>query len=374
MIFSLIRKSTLYFFVSGLMGWLFLGPRSAVAQGVENLRLTDYRPQSIYRIPKTTVTKAKFPVIDVHSHDFLTNSGGDLAQWVKTMDGHGIKKTIVLTMSTGARFDSLVAKYKAYPDRFDLWCGFDFTGYDKDPKWTDHAIKELERCQKMGAKGIGEVGDKGLGLFYDRPTKAYGMHIDDPRMKPLLKRCGELGMPINIHVAESYWMYQKVDSTNDGLINAAKWHVYLNQPDILNHGQMIKTLENAVRDNPGTTFIACHLANCDYDLTILGKMLDTYPNLYADISARYGETATIPRYMKKFYERYQDRLLYGTDMAITDHMYQTTFRILETADEHFYEIDEYHYHWPLHGFDLSDQVLKKLYSENAEKLLYRKKR
>lgn len=355
------------------VGLMLFSRLSAVGQGVENMRLTDYRPESIYRIPKTTIRKAKYPVIDVHSHDYAL-SRADIDRWVKLMDQYGIKKTIILTKATGARFDSLVTKYAVYPDRFDLWCGFDFTGYATDPKWTDHAIRELERCQRKGAKGIGEVGDKGLGMFYDYPTKAYGMHIDDPRMKPLLKRCGELNMPINIHVAESYWMYQKVDSTNDGLMNAAKWHVFLNQPDILNHNQMIATLEHAVRDSPGTTFIACHFANCDYDLSILGRMFDRYPNLYADISARYGETSPIPRYMKKFYERYQNRLLYGTDMGIDDHMYQTTFRILESADEHFYEPQLFNYHWPLQGFELPDPVLKKVYADNAEKLLYQRKR
>lgn len=348
-------------------------PATLLAQGMEDIRLMNYRPQSIYRIPKTTIAKAKFPVVDVHSHDYV-RSPAEIDEWVRLMDHYGIRKTILLTKSTGPRFDSLVTKYKAYPTRFELWCGFDYTGYATDPNWTRHAIQELERCQRLGAKGVGELGDKGLGLYYDYPTKAYGMHIDDPRLKPLLKRCGELGMPINIHVAESYWMYQKVDSTNDGLMNAAKWHVFLNQPDILNHGQLIQTLENAVRANPGTTFIACHLANCDYDLTILGKMFDQYPNLYADIAARYGETASIPRYMKKFYERYQDRLLYGTDMGISDQMYQTTFRILETADEHFYEVERYQYHWPLHGFDLSDGVLKKVYADNLDKLMRTQKR
>ena len=357
-------------FARCLFGGLLLAAMNVAGQGVDDIRLMNYRPQSIYRIPKTTIRKAKFPVVDVHSHDYV-HSRAELDQWVKLMDQYSIRKTILLTKATGARFDSLVTKYAPYPDRFELWCGFDYTGYAKDANWTVHAIKELERCQRMGAKGVGELGDKGLGLYYDYPTKAYGMHIDDPRMKPLLKRCGELGMPVNIHVSESYWMYQKPDSTNDGLMNAAKWHVFLNQPDILNHEQLIQTLENAVRQNPGTTFIACHFANCDYDLSILGRLFDTYPNLYADIAARYGETAPIPRYMKTFYERYQDRLLYGTDMGANDHMYQTTFRILESADEHFYETDLFGYHWPLHGFSLSDSVLKKLYADNINKLQQR---
>jgi hypothetical protein len=97
-------------------------------------------------------------------------------------------------------------------------------------------------------------------------------------------------------------------------------------------------------------------------------MLDKYPNFYADIAARYAETATIPRYMKSFYIKYQDKLLYGTDMGFDTDMYKITFRILETADEHFYATDMFGYHWSYSGFELPDAVLKKLYRENFIKL------
>jgi len=127
-----------------------------------------------------------------------------------------------------------------------------------------------------------------------------------------------------------------------------------------------------VKRHPRTLFIACHFANCCYDLSILGRMLDRYPNLYADIGARFGETAPIPRYMAKFYEKYQDRLLYGTDMGYDPEMYRMTFRILETEDEHFYAYDLFGYHWPLHGFGLKDSVLRKVYAENARKILKRR--
>jgi predicted TIM-barrel fold metal-dependent hydrolase len=162
---------------------------------------------------------------------------------------------------------------------------------------------------------VGELGDKGLGPLFSRPTKAFGMHVDDKRMKPLLAKWGELKIPVAIHVAEPYWMYLPMDITNDGLMNAYQWRIDLTKEGILNHGQLISTLENAVRENPHTTFISCHLANCEYDLSILGRLLDKYPNFYAEFGARYGETAPIPRFMNAFCEQYQDRLLYGTDMG-----------------------------------------------------------
>ncbi|GAA4465810.1 hypothetical protein GCM10023189_46980 [Nibrella saemangeumensis] len=339
------------------------------AQSPETLLLKNYRPKSIYNVPVTTVTKAKYPVIDMHTHPYAQTEQ-QLAQWVKTMDQAGIEKSIILSYSTGKRLDSLIALYGKYPGRFAVWCGFDYTGKDQ-PGWAEKAVKELERCYRAGARGVGELGDKGLGEFYSKPTPGYGLHIDDARLKPLLQKCAELNMPISIHVAEPYWMYETMDSTNDGLMNAYKWRIDKTKEGLLGHAELIKTLENAVRDNPKTTFIACHFANCEHNLNILGELFDKYPNLYADISARYGETAPIPRFMNAFFKKYQNRLVYGTDMGTSAGMYATTFRILETADEHFYDFDRFNYHWPLHGFGLDANVLRKLYRTNAQKILGR---
>jgi len=339
------------------------------AQDPNSLKLKDYRPKSIYKIPLTKVAKAKYPAIDIHSHPYARTEA-DLTQWLKNMDEAGIEKTIILTMATGQKFDSLYGVYSVFGDRFEVWCGFDYTG-SEEPGWSERAVKELERCHRVGAKGVGELGDKGLGELFSDPTPGYGMHVDDKRLKPLFEKCAALKMPINVHVAEPFWMYQPMDSTNDGLMNAFEWRVDMTKKGILSHSELIVTLENVVRENPATTFIACHLANCEYDLEILGRLLKKYPNLYAEFGARYGETATIPRYMNSFCEKYQDKLLYGTDMGYRKEMYQTTFRILESNDEHFYEIDLFGYHWPLYGFGLKDTVLKKIYTDNARKILKR---
>ncbi|MEQ5789830.1 amidohydrolase family protein [Muricauda sp. NFXS6] len=333
----------------------------------EDVLLKDYRPKSVYNIQKTEVAKAKYPVIDVHSHPYAS-SDEEIREWIKTMDEQGVEKTLILSYQTGDKFDSIYNVYSKYGDRFEIWCGFDYTGYE-EKGWTEKAIKELERCFKVGAKGVGELGDKGLGLFYSGPSPAPGMHINDPRMQPLLKRCGELRMPVNVHVAEPIWMYEPIDNQNDGLMNAENWQIDKSKPNLLLHGELINTLEEAVSNNPGTTFIACHYANCSYDLNILGRLFDKYENLYADISARYAETAPTPRATGAFYKKYQDRLLYGTDMGMEPSMYRTTFRILETGDEHFYEHDLFGYHWALNGLDLDDETLRKVYSENAKKIL-----
>ncbi len=362
-----MKKTVLFYFVLSTIIYLCDLDTIIAQTDPSHLLLKDYRPKSIYNVPVTKVTKAKYPVIDIHSHPYAT-SEADLDLWVKNMDEAGITKTILLTYAYGNEFDSLMNFYSKYPDRFELWCGFNYTGYDKSG-FGPEAVKELERCFEKGAKGVGELGDKGKGLFYCKPP-AFGMHIDDPRMDPLLEKCAELGMPINIHVGEPQWFYEKMDSTNDGLINAYTWRLD-NQEGILNLDEVLKTLENALRRHPKTTFIACHLANQNTDLEKLGRLLDLYPNFYADISARYAENAPVPKYTKAFFEKYQDRLMYGTDMGFDKSMYETTFRILETNDEHFYNIDLFGYHWALYGLGLSDEMLHKLYYLNAKNIIYK---
>jgi uncharacterized protein len=143
---------------------------------------------------------------------------------------------------------------------------------------------ELERCVQAGARGIGELSDKGQGLRFAGGI-ARGLHLDDARLDPVLARAGELQLPINIHVADPIWMYEPMDATNDGMMNALRWRLD-NRPDIVGHSGMIDILERAVRKHPGTTFIACHFANLSYDLARLGRLLDDYPNLHADCLAR----------------------------------------------------------------------------------------
>jgi predicted TIM-barrel fold metal-dependent hydrolase len=228
-------------------------------------------------------------------------------------------------------------------------------------------VKELERCRKAGARGVGEIHDKGQGLRSGK-SKTAGMHPDDPRVDALFEKCGELGMPISLHVADPIWMYQKMDVHNDGLMNAYEWRLD-NQPGIVGLSGMVDIFERTLARHRNTTFIACHFMNLDYDLARLGEVLERNPNLYADISARYAETSPIPRFAAQFYEKHADRLVYGTDMGFDKPMYQTTFRILESLDEHFYEVEQFSYHWSLNGFGLSDGVLKQVYHENAARLL-----
>lgn len=341
-----------------------LPPKASAQTDPEQLLLKDYKPRSIFKISETRVEKARYPVIDVHSHDYMPTDAA-VEAWLRTMDAVGIEKSIILSGATGRRFDQTMAKFGKHPKRFIVWCGIDYTGFDK-PGFGAAAVAELERCHKAGAMGIGELSDKGRGL--GSTTNTLGMHIDDPRMDPILAKCAELRMPVNIHVGEDRWMYEPMDETNDGLMNAWKWRIRTG-PGVLTHTEVVDSLERAVNKHPRTVFIACHLANCCSDLNRLGAMFDRHPNLYGDIGARFAELSPIPRTVFQFFTRYQDRILYGTDMSPNPEMYRVTFRLLETADEHFYPTHFRNYQWPMHAWALPDGVLKKIYRENALRVI-----
>jgi uncharacterized protein len=338
---------------------------SAKESSPKTILLKDFRPRSIYKIPVTRIEKAKYPIIDMHSHPYAKTSQ-EITTWLKNMDEVGVEKTMILTMATGQEFDEINRKYSPHPDRFEVWCGFDFTGYDH-PGFAARAVKELERCHDAGARGIGEIHDKGKGLRSGK-SNAPGMHPDDPRVDAIFEKAGELRMPISLHVADPIWMYEPMDVHNDGLMNAYEWRLD-NQPRIVKLPGMIEILERTLARHRGTTFVACHFANLDYDLGHLGEVLDRNPNLHADISARYAETAPIPRFASQFYAKYANRLVYGTDMGFDRDMYRVTFRILESQDEHFYETEQFSYHWPLYGLGLEDRILKQVYHDNAAALL-----
>jgi len=351
--------------------------KQEIAATPEHILLKDFKPRSVFNIPVTHIEKSKFRAIDMHTHGRYARTPEEVDLWVRVMDETGVEKAIVLTQAHGAAFDSIVSIYSGHPDRFDLWCGFDYTGYNK-PGYGPEAVRELERCHANGAKGVGELGDKGRGLYYCKP-EAWGMHPDDPRLDLLFDKCAELKMPINLHAGDDIWMYEPKDIHNDGLMSGWTFGIDSTQKEgmgrFIDRRGMIGILENTLRRHPENTIIACHFGNLTYDLERLAGLLETFPNLYVDNSAKYAETATIPRYASSFYRRFQDRIVYGTDWVPTASMNRIAFRILETQDEHFYAMDYFDlplsigYHWPMYGLGLEEDILRKVYRDNALKIL-----
>jgi len=272
------------------------------------------------------------------------------------MDATNVQKTILFA-GTGKTFDQLAAVFGKHPDRFELWCGFDFSNF---PAST---LAGLEACVKAGGKGLGEISDKGTGYRGVEP-----MHLDDPRMDPILEKVADLGLPMNVHMGDPQWMYEPMDASNDLLFEALYWRRD-NKNDDKDLAGMLQVLENAVRKHPRVTFIACHFANQTFDLDRLAKLLDKYPNLYADTSQRESYVGAIPRFARQFMEKYADRIVYGTDQGHSLPMYRHSFRVFETLDEHFYAWDVANTRFALSGLGLSDATLRKLYRDNALRLL-----
>ena len=362
-----MKKNCLILAVIALISASCAAPKgeNASANPADKILLKDFNPTVVNNLPVTKVDRAKYTIIDMHSHDYAVNQE-EIAQWVKVMDEVGVENTAIMHCSwIGRPFEEVVEAYAPFKDRFRLWCCFDYS--DMSEAGIQKACALLERYHnELGAVGVGELGDKGEGDLYARPVEGKDIHIDDPRIRPLIQKAGELKMPISIHIAEPYWMYLPMDETNDGLVNAVTWHV--DTTNCYGYNKLMETFENALRENPNTIFIACHYLNMNHDLPRLGALLDKYPNMYMDISARVAESAHTPRATREFLIKYQDRVLFGTDNGMEADMYRKIFRVLETNDEHFY-VPEYGYHWALSGFNLPDEVLYKLYRGNAERII-----
>lgn len=346
------------------------GPGVSPGPGpMDEILVKNHAPRSTVVTEKTDVPVARYPVIDVHTHLYPERVKGgnikeEIAKWVQTQQAVGVDKTIILTGSTGEKFDQTVELYlKPYPDQFQLYCGFDKNDISKSD-YPERVTRELERCYEMGARGIGEISDKGYGITRDpalNPRER--LHPDDDRLDMFWQKAAELELPVNIHIADhpSAWTPPDVYQERSPIFQ--QYNKYGGSGETYEeiHSHFPVLLDK----HPDTTFIACHLTNLGNDLNRLSALLERFPNLYVDISARDYEIGRTPRSAKKFMEAYPDRILFGTDMGMDRSMYQAWWRLLETDDEYMTG----RVWWPYYGLDLSEDTLKALYQGNAQRIL-----
>jgi uncharacterized protein len=322
-------------------GVLALTAMTLPAQGnnthaMDSVLVKDWTPDSSLVVPATTVSKARFPAIDVHVHVGIAgtgHNGGDtpesLAAWVKIMDEAGVEKIIVLTEAIGAEFDRLADLYqKNYPDRFQLWCGLDVRDFDK-PDYPQRAAAELERCYRKGARGVGELSDKGWGIMggmvaaFSHPPRLpreRRLHLDDPRLDLFWKKCAELKIAVNLHVADHPSAWRAPDNHQERLPKSQIYNQY--GTDVPSYDELIGRRDRLLARHPDTIFIACHMSNQGNDLPRLSIALDRFRNLYLDLSARDYEIGRQPRTAAKFLEKYHDRVLFGSDVDPGADMYR----------------------------------------------------
>lgn len=338
-----------------------------VSGPMDSILLKDYAPQSSLVVPVTQIEKARFPVVDVHTHSDMCGikTREDAASWVRTLDQVGVETSIVFTDAIGDAFDAQAQLFKPFGKRFIVFCSMD--GRDiAAPDYPERVVRELERCYRNGARGLGEVTDKGWGMQADpiRPLpRSKRMHSDDQRLDALWEKCADLKMPVNIHIADHPSCWQPLGPHQERTPDFQGFNLY--GKDVPSYEELLSCRDRMLAKHPRTTFIAAHLGNQGNDLASLAAVLDRYPNLYVDISARDYEVGREPRFALKFLSSYENRVLFGTDMGRDQAIYQGWWRLLESADE-FIPGRQW---WRLYGLELPSPVLEKLYSENAKRIL-----
>lgn len=347
-----------------------IDPEAGQAVFVGDELLKPYKPVPALITKQTFLEQSKFPSIDIHCHWTLEQSPEQL---LAAMDHHNIAYAINLSGGFGEELDAMLAKFDpAKFPRLITFVNIDFSQID-DPLFAAHVRGSLILAQPRGVRGIKIFKDLGLTL---RDKSGTLVPIDDPRLDVLWQTAADLGLPVLIHTADPVAFFAPIDESNERWMQLKRhpdWSFY--GPQFPPRDQLLAQFDRIVEKHPRTTFITAHLGNYAEDLAQLGARLDKYPNLYADISAREAEWGRQPYTARKFFIQYADRLLFGTDRypgQPQQPRYRTYFRILETDDEYFdyYENDfPPTGEWKVYGLFLPDDVLKKIYHDNAAKLL-----
>jgi predicted TIM-barrel fold metal-dependent hydrolase len=345
-----------------------------------DLKLRDFRPRSSLRAPAHHVPCARFPVVDAHNHlgRWLSTDGGwsapDVGRLLDAMDACNVATIVNLDGLQGGELRANLDRYdSAHPERFLTFCQLDWTVTER-AGFGERLASELERCVRDGAGGMKVWKQLGLRI---RDERGDLLMPDDRRLGPLWETAASLGIPVTIHVADPLAFFEPLDARNERLeelLANPDW-CFGDRDAFPPFDRIIESFEALVAAHPQTTFIGAHVACFAEDLTWVSRMLDTYPNLHADIAARIAELGRQPRAARALALRHRDRILFGTDLFPPDEeMYRIHFRFLETADEHFaYSTDDPppEGRWAISGLDLPDEVLRAVYGENARRAIPR---
>lgn len=343
---------------------LLLTSLSSIWANGQSMEFEDYNPPSTLVVPEHPVTKAKYPFIDVHNHQFSMPTQ-DLSQLVKDMDALNLKVMINLS-GRGRGSDehlqgSLDNVHKNYPKRFIVFTNINLNTID-DPNWTKNTVKQIEADVKLGANGLKIYKSQGMD---NKDSKGNRVKINDPRIDAVWEKCGELGIPVLIHSADPKSFWEEFNGDNE------RWLELKTHPRRKRYGTDTPSWETIIGEqhdvfakHPNTKFINAHLGWYANDLTILAGLMDKFPNMYAEIGAVIAELGRQPRFAKAFLTKYQNRVMFGKDSWHPEEYY-TYFRVLETADEYFPYYKKYHAYWKMYGLDLDDEVLRKIYYKNA---------
>jgi len=362
-----------------------------------DLRLADFQPRSMLRVRETRIERPRFPVIDVHTHlswMSATRSGVSLGEemtWFASpeellplMERKGIRAMVNLTGGIGQGLEATIARFdRAAPGRFLTMTEPSFE-YIAEADYSQRQADALAQAKRAGACGLKLL--KTLGLYLrERVDEGARLTIDDRRFDAMWATCADLHLPVFIHSADPAAFFLPTDAHNERyeeLANHPDWSFY--GAEFPSYEELIAARDRVIERHPRTTFVLMHVGSQAEDLMAISACLDRYPNVHVDISARVGELGRQPRASRQFFERYQDRILFGTDAVpppwgdevpqqlLGDALYEIYYRFLETEDEYF----DYapaavppQGRWSIYGVGLPDAILRKIYHDNAARLL-----
>ena len=379
------------------------GPRAASVAaepqeppaGKMHLELSDFQPKSMLHVAETKVPRSRFPVIDIHTHLSLkavSKNGVGMGEKMTylaepsailaLMDRKNLRMMVDLTGGVGSGLEETIRKYHTpHPGRFLVFVE-PWWERSNQPGYPQFQADQIEKAHRAGARGLKIL--KTLGLYLrEQITSGPLVKIDDPRFDLMWEACGALKMPVAIHVSDPEAFFLPIDRFNERfeeLNNHPDWSFH--DRDFPSNADLLEARNRMFARHPKTQFIALHVGHDAENLGYVSECMERFPNMSVELGARIGELGRQPRTARKFFEKYQDRILFGTDAVpngietpqqiFVDQLYEIYYRFLETEDEYF----DYapapvppQGRWQIYGLGLPESILRKVYYENAERLL-----
>ncbi len=354
-----------------------------VAPSAGDLKLSEFFPEPRLRVVQTELPHAKFKTVDVHSHFWIRmrHDPQQLREFVRLMDRNHIAVCVSLDGRLGNQLDEHI-KYlwDEYKERFVIFANIDWqgAGHTEQPETWDcnqsdfahRTVLALEAAKQRGVSGLKVFKSFGLS---DRNSDGSLIAIDDPRFDSIWSACGRLGMPVIMHTADPSAFFEPITPQNERyeeLTRHPDWHFPSDK--FPSRDELHAARNRLIARHRGTTFIAAHLGNDGEDLVQTSKLLDDHPNVVLEIASRIAELGRQPYTAREFLIKYQDRILFGTDGPQPELRYRLYWRFLETRDEYFpYSEKAFPPQglWRIYGLFLPDEVLKKIYHENAMRII-----
>jgi predicted TIM-barrel fold metal-dependent hydrolase len=337
----------------------------ACAQSDSHMDFEKYSPTSTLVVPEHKLSRARYPFIDVHNHQG-SMSPSDLNRLTGAMDKLNMAVMINLSGGNGSNLKSKLDNIKGTsPKRFIVFANISFNGVGEEG-WTEKAVKQLEEDVRNGANGLKIFKNLGLSV---KDNAGKRVAVDDPRLDAIWAKCGELKIPVLIHTADPKPFWDAEDEHNERWLEIASHpNRKRSNSDPAPWETLIEEQHRMFKKHPRTTFIAAHFGWYPNNLPKLGQLMDDMPNIVVEFGAVIAELGRQPRAARQFFEKYQDRILFGKDSWVPEE-YATYFRVLETEDEYFPYHKKYHAFWAMYGMGLPDAILKKVYYKNALRII-----